>query len=375
MRERVKRLMKMGVGVIKTDFSEEIPEDAIFWDGSTGLQAHNKFTLLYARTIYEASAEAKAEMGEKALLWGRSGYAGSQNYPANWAGDSSASLNNLASILNGGLSMGMSGVSFWGFDIGGFYNCDYEGNRCIPTDQEYIRSVQMGLMSPLSRSHGQSTPREPWRFSEEAQEAFLAINKLRYRMLPYLYSTAYETHLYGLPMMRAMILEFENDRNVRNISRQYMLGESLLVAPIFDQKETAIYLPNGSWVDFYTGERLEGGRWITAENRLDRIPLYLRENHAIPMFATAPMHIEDKPFEGLTIRMNLNTELKTSYYDDEINGRLQAMIQDDRLIAETSGMAIEAFEAYSEKEIRSCVVNGEEWKVDKLENSYRILPA
>lgn len=375
MKERVKRLMKMGVGVIKTDFSEEIPEDAVFWDGSTGLQAHNKFTLLYARTIYEASAEAKAEMGEKALLWGRSGYAGSQNYPANWAGDSSASLNNLASILNGGLSMGMSGVSFWGFDIGGFYNCDYEGNRCIPTDQEYIRSVQMGLMSPLSRSHGQSTPREPWRFSEEAQEAFLAINKLRYRMLPYLYSTAYETHLYGLPMMRAMILEFENDRNVRNISRQYMLGESLLVAPIFDQKETAIYLPSGSWVDFYTGERVEGGRWITAENRLDRIPLYLRENHAIPMFAKAPMHIEDKPFEGLTICMNLNNELKTSYYDDEINGTLHAMIQDDRLAAETSGMAIEAFEVYSEKEIRSCVVNGEAWKVEKLENSYRILPA
>lgn len=140
-------------------------------------------------------------------------------------------------------------------------------------------------------------------------------------------------------------------------------------------KETAIYLPDGSWVDFYTGERLEGGRWITAENRLDRIPLYLRENHAIPMFATAPMHIEDKPFEGLTIRMNLNTELKTAYYDDEINGRLQAMIQDDRLIAETSGMAIDAFEVYSEKEIRSCVVNGEEWKVEKLENSYRILPA
>ena len=102
-------------------------------------------------------------------------------------------------------------------------------------------------MSPLSRSHGQSTPREPWRFSEEAQEAFLAINKLRYRMLPYLYSTAYETHLYGLPMMRAMILEFENDRNVRNISRQYMLGESLLVAPIFDQKETAISTPVSAW--------------------------------------------------------------------------------------------------------------------------------
>ena len=92
MKERVKRLMRMGVGVIKTDFSEEIPEDAVLYDGSTGLESHNKYTLLYAKTIYEASREAKEEMGQKALLWGRSGYAGSQNYPANWAGDSSAAF-------------------------------------------------------------------------------------------------------------------------------------------------------------------------------------------------------------------------------------------------------------------------------------------
>lgn len=167
MTQRVGNLMRMGVGVIKTDFSEEIPEDAVFYDGTTGAQSHNRYPLLYAKTIYEALREVKETMGQKTLLWGRSGYLGSQNYPA----DSSASLNNLASILAGGLSIGISGVSFWGFDIGGFYNCDYEGKRTVPEDEEYIRSVQMGLMSPLSRSHGQATPREPWIFSETAQAA------------------------------------------------------------------------------------------------------------------------------------------------------------------------------------------------------------
>lgn len=219
MTQRVGNLMRMGVGVIKTDFSEEIPEDAVFYDGTTGAQSHNRYPLLYAKTIYEASRAVKETMGQKALLWGRSGYLGSQNYPANWAGDSSASLNNLASILAGGLSIGISGVSFWGFDIGGFYNCDYEGKRTVPEDEEYIRSVQMGLMSPLSRSHGQATPREPWIFSETAQAAFLKINKLRYRLLPYLYSTAYETHNRGISMMRALLLEFPQDRNVRTIAQ------------------------------------------------------------------------------------------------------------------------------------------------------------
>ncbi len=195
MTQRVGNLMRMGVGVIKTDFSEEIPEDAVFYDGTTGAQSHNRYPLLYAKTIYEASRAVKETMGQKTLLWGRSGYLGSQNYPANWAGDSSASLNNLASILAGGLSIGISGV----FDIGGFYNCDYEGKRTVPEDEEYIRSMQMGLMSPLSRSHGQTTPREPWIFSETAQAAFLKINKLRYRLLPYLYSTAYETHNRAFP--------------------------------------------------------------------------------------------------------------------------------------------------------------------------------
>ena len=309
MKERVKRLMRMGVGVIKTDFSEEIPQDAILYDGTTGLESHNKYTLLYAKTIYEASREAKEEMGQKALLWGRSGYAGSQNYPANWAGDSSASKNNLFALLNGGLSMGVSGVSFWGFDIGGFYNCDYSGKRVIPEDEDYIRSVQMGLMSPLSRSHGQSTPREPWVYSETAQKAFLKINKIRYAMLPYLYSTGYETTREGIPMMRAMVLEYPEDMNVRNISTEYMLGGSVLVAPVFDQQKHYVYLPEGSWVDLETKERICGNKWINYPQQIDVIPMFLRENTMMATLKDVPEHIADENFSGLELVMNITDSI------------------------------------------------------------------
>lgn len=362
MKGRIKRLMKMGVGVMKTDFSEELPEDSVFFDGTTGLESHNKYPILYARTIYEASKEAKEELGEKALLWGRSGYAGSQNYPANWAGDSSASKNNLASLLNGGLNMGISGVSFWGFDIGGFYNCDYSGARVIPEDEEYIRSVQMGLMSPLSRSHGQSTPREPWVYSEMAQKAFLKINKLRYRMLPYLYSTGYETVREGVPMMRAMLLEYPDDLNARDLSRQYMLGGGLLVAPVFDQPKHHVYLPQGSWIDLETGERRNGG-WITCEKKIDVIPMFLRENSMMPMLKTAPMHITDENFRDLELVINLVDAMEQPYYDDGVEGLFRAEIRDGVLDITLKDIPADSFRIHTPAEVQEATVNGEKRKI------------
>ena len=370
MKERVKRLMRMGVGVIKTDFSEEIPEDAVLYDGSTGLESHNKYTLLYAKTIYEASREAKEEMGQKALLWGRSGYAGSQNYPANWAGDSSAAKNNLYAILNGGLSMGVSGVSFWGFDIGGFYNCDYSGKRVIPDDEDYIRSVQMGLMSPLSRSHGQSTPREPWIYSETAQKAFLKINKTRYAMLPYLYSAGYETTREGIPMMRAMLLEYPNDLNVCNLSTQYMLGGSVLVAPVFDQKKHNVYLPKGSWIDLETGRRLEGNAWIEYPQKIDVIPKFLRENTMMATLKKVPEHIPEENFQGLEIVMNITGTIDQDYFDDGVEGKFHATVQDGTLEITLRDIPAESFKIYADTEISKVIVNGQARSVTKCANVF-----
>lgn len=369
MKERVKNLIRMGVGVIKTDFSEDIPMDAVFYDGTAGVEGHNKYPLLYAKTIYEAAKEAKEETGERALLWGRSGYSGSENYPANWAGDSSSATNNLAAILNGGLSISISGVSFWGFDIGGFYNCDYEGKRCIPSTTDYVRSVQMGLMAPLSRAHGQSTPREPWNYSETAQEAFLKINKIRYRLLPYIYSLSYETHLFGIPMMRAMLLSFQEEENLRDISTQYMYGDSLLVAPTFDQVDQKVYLPHGSWIDFYTRERLTGNRTVITDKDIMKIPMYIRENHALIMLDKAPMHIDDKVFTNLEVMMNLVSSLKQKYYDDGINTELVASINNDELVISYKDMNIKKFIIYTYKVINDVVVNGKETNFSIEDNS------
>lgn len=372
IKERVKRLIKMGVGVIKTDFSEEVPEDAVYYDGSTGLEGHNKYPLLYSQTIYEAAREAKEEMGERAMIWCRSGFAGSQNYPGHWAGDSSSNKNNLLPLVNGGLSFGISGVSFWGYDIGGFYNSDDEGLRAFPEDEEYIRSVQLGMLTPLSRAHG-NTSREPWHFSETAQKTFLIANKLRYRLLPYLYSAAYETYLEGIPMMRAMLLEFQEDLTVRNVSSQYMLGGSLLVAPVFDQKKKLhVYLPAGSWIDFYSGERITGERWITCQISIDRIPLFIRENTCLPMLKEAPAHIAEENFTGLEILMNLTGEMTQCYYDDGVQGRIQGSLSGDTLEVITAEVEPESIKAYLPTEITRAVVNGMEWKLEKLTNAYMI---
>ncbi|MGN0202985.1 MAG: TIM-barrel domain-containing protein [Coprococcus sp.] len=358
MRDRICRLMEIGIGVIKTDFGEEIPETAVFYDGTTGKESHNKYPLLYARTIYEASKEVKEKQGQRPLLWGRSGYAGSQNYPANWAGDSSTHKNNLAAILRGGLSIGISGVSFWGFDIGGFYNCDYEGNRIKPEDEEYIRSVQMGLLAPLSRSHGQATPREPWEYSSEAQAAFLKMNKFRYRLFPYLYSIACETHRTGVPMMRAMMLEFQDDLNTRNISTQYMLGNALLVAPVFDQQTQHVYLPAGSWIDWNTGERVEGGRWTSEVRPLDELPLYFREDTIIPMLNEAKMHSPEDFFEDYTIYVNLVNGINTKIYNDEEEYIFHAQIDGNRVVIETD-MVNAKIIVYATDDISEMSINGE----------------
>ncbi len=305
------------------------------------------------------------------MLWGRSGYAGSQNYPANWAGDSSTHKNNLAAILRGGLSVGISGVSFWGFDIGGFYNCDYEGNRTKPENEEYVRSAQMGLLSPLSRSHGQSTPREPWEYSKAAQEAFLKINKFRYRLFPYLYSLAEETHREGIPMMRAMLLEFQEDLNARELSTQYMLGNALLVAPVFDQQVQHVYLPAGSWVDWNTQRRVEGGRWIAKDCALDTLPLYFREDTILPVLNEAKMHTPNDFFENYTVHMNLVHGIRAGLYAEEKEFTLRAEIRDDRIIVDTD-MQCTGFCINTPAEVPVVVVNGKEYYTNKENGRYSV---
>lgn len=158
----------------------------------------------------------------------------------------------------------MSGIPYWGFDMGGFYNTDYEGYECAPTDEEYIRSCQFGFLNSLSRCHGK-TPREPWNFGEQAEEIFKKFNTIRHLLLPYLYTTAFQTHVTGIPMIRPVVMEYPEDRTARYVELEYFLGEHLLVAPVFDQDMLEIYLPDGTWTDWFTGERIKGriSGWCT----------------------------------------------------------------------------------------------------------------
>jgi alpha-D-xyloside xylohydrolase len=269
-RDRNRGLFEMGVAVMKTDFGEGLPEDAVMADGRTGRAWRNLYPLWYNRTVFEATEECT---GRNGLVWGRSGWAGSQRYPGQWGGDPESSLAGMAATLRGGLSYAVSAPGLWSHDIGGFYGRP-------PSPELYVRWAQFGLLSPLARAHGLS-PREPWQFGERALTIFRKFAELRYRLLPYLLETAREAELQGLPMLRPLVLEFPHDKAASSIDLQYMLGSALLVCPVFSESAEPVsldvYLPAGtSWVDWWTGEELAGGRWLGVTVPLERLPLYRR---------------------------------------------------------------------------------------------------
>lgn len=370
-RERVKAVIGLGVGVVKTDFSEAVPEYAVYYDGSNGVQGHNKLTFLYAKTIYDIMKEVKTEAGEYPMLWGRSGYAGSHTIPAAWAGDSSTHLNNHASILRGGLSIAMSGVPFWGFDMGGFYNTDHDGYECPPKKEEYLRSCQFGLFSPLSRCHGK-TPREPWNFGAEAEEVFRTCNDVRHRLLPYLYTAAHRAHTDSVPMLRPLVMEYPQDRNVRHIDLEYLLGDSLLVAPVFDQDEFAMYLPEGRWADFHTHEMTVGGRWIEPKIHPDRIPVYIRENAVIPLLTQVPEDIEE-PYGEMELVVHLNSKIDETVYDVDRAYHFEARcMEDDKVMIDTDLPAVRILLCMVHQPV-AVTVNGRPAEVERVDDKiYRL---
>ena len=177
-------------------------------------------------------------------------------------------------------------------------------------------------------------------------------------MLPYLYSTGYETTQTGVPMMRAMLLEYPEDLTARNLSTQYMLGSSLLVAPVFDQRKHMIYLPQGSWVDLETGERLCGSRWVEYPKQIDVIPLFLRENTMIPMLDTAPDHIDGSLFQDLTLILNLTGKLEQAYTDDSVSGCCHAEYNNGTICIRTENIPANKFVIYCDREVAHLVING-----------------
>ncbi len=288
-KERVKKIVRMGVSVIKTDFSEAVPEEVVFHNGMSGCEGHNLLTYLYAKNIYTWMNEICEKRGELPLLWGRSGYVGSHTIPAAWAGDSSSDKANHSAILQAGLGMAMSGVSFWGYDLGGFYNTGYTGNEKRPDVEDYLSSVQMGLWMPLSRAHGK-TPREPWQYGDLALEKVKEWINFRHRLAPYLYHTACQSHLFGIPMLRPLVMEYPDDPVTKIQNLSYMLGDSLLIAPGFDRDEYDLYLPEGQWRNMESKEVYEGRSFVPVENKSfadggTSLLVFQKEGTSIPLFA------------------------------------------------------------------------------------------
>ncbi|MBB6675687.1 alpha-xylosidase [Cohnella nanjingensis] len=272
--DKLRALVDMGVDSFKTDFGERIPTDVVYHDGSDPLQMHNYYTQLYNKVVFEV-LEEKLGPGE-AALFARSATAGGQQFPVHWGGDCEATFESMAESLRGGLSLGLSGFGFWSHDIGGFEQS--------ATPDLYKRWVAFGLLSSHSRLHGSTSYRVPWLFDEEAVDVLRHFTKLKARLMPYLFGQAAVASRQGLPMMRAMVLEFGEDAACDYLDRQYMLGDSLLVAPIFNEEgESAYYLPQGTWTHFLTGEQVEGGAWRREHYDYMGLPLFAREGALIPV--------------------------------------------------------------------------------------------
>jgi alpha-D-xyloside xylohydrolase len=269
---KLKKLMDMGVDSFKTDFGERIPTEVVYYDGSDPIKMHNYYAYLYNKAVFEVLEDNRGK--NEAMLFARSATAGSQKFPVHWGGDNTANYNSMAETLRGGLSLGLCGFGFWSHDISGFER--------TATPDLYKRWTAFGLLSSHSRLHGSDSYRVPWLFDEEAVDVLRYFTKLKSTLMPYLFSVACEAPQKGLPMMRAMVLEFTEDPTCDHLDRQYMLGESLLVVPIFNDHGTAAYyLPKGRWTHFLTGQKLEGGGWRSELHNYYSLPLLVKENSII----------------------------------------------------------------------------------------------
>ncbi|WBM70928.1 alpha-xylosidase [Buttiauxella sp. WJP83] len=265
----LKRLVRMGVDCFKTDFGERIPTDVVWHDGSDPQKMHNHYAFIYNELVWNV---LKQELGdEEAVLFARSASVGAQQFPVHWGGDCYANYESMAESLRGGLSLGMSGFGFWSHDIGGFEN--------TAPAHVYKRWCAFGLLSSHSRLHGSKSYRVPWAYDDEACEVVRHFTQLKSRMMPYLYRQAAQAAEFGTPMMRSMMLEFPDDPGCDYLDRQYMLGDSVMVAPVFSEAgDVQFYLPEGRWTHLLTNHEAQGSRWHKQQHDFLSLPVYVRDN-------------------------------------------------------------------------------------------------
>ena len=276
----LKNLVAMGVDCFKTDFGERIPTEGVkYYDGSDPELMHNYYTYLYNKAVYDVLVETKG--ADEAILFARSATVGGQQFPVHWGGDCSSNYPSMAESLRAGLSFGMSGFGYWSHDIAGFED------QASP--DLYKRWTQFGLLSSHSRYHGSTAYKVPWLYGDEAVDVAREFTELKLQLKPYLLKMAQETHETGVPMMRAMVLEFPDDPTCEDIDTQYMLGDDLLVAPVFREDGVArFYVPDDgtgqAWTNIITGTAYEPGKWYTEQYDYHTLPVLARPG-------TDPLHV------------------------------------------------------------------------------------
>jgi alpha-D-xyloside xylohydrolase len=276
---KLANLLKMGVGAIKVDFGEAAPELGLYADGRTGFYEHNLYPLRYNKAVADITRETTGEN----IIWARSAWAGSQRYPVHWGGDAESTDDGMAAELRGGLSFGLSGFSFWSHDVGGF-----TADSVTNMDKNlYARWLAFGMLSSHSRCHG-IAPKEPWNYGPEFMDEFRTIDELKYKLMPYVYAQAKDSSEQGLPMVRALFVEFPDDPGSWNVDDEYLFGSSMLVAPLMHGNETSrdVYLPPGTWIDYQTGRDYSGGWQKIEAGKIPEIIL-VRDGTVLPHIALA----------------------------------------------------------------------------------------
>lgn len=268
-------LLKLGVGAIKADFGEDAPLHGIYASGRTGFYEHNLYPLRYNKAVSEITNDITGEN----IIWGRSAWAGSQRYPLHWGGDAENTNSAMAATLRGGLSFGLSGFTYWSHDVGGFV-------ETAPRDL-YKRWLAFGVLTSHTRCHGQP-PREPWTYDVEFENDFRRAVELKYSLMPYIYAQSKKASENGWPMLRTLFFEYPNDPTAWLIEDEYMFGENLLVAPLFEENaERRVYLPEGKWIDYQTKKSYQGARWHKIESGKIPIILLVKDHSVIPHIAVA----------------------------------------------------------------------------------------
>jgi len=317
--DKLRVLIDMGVDSFKTDFGERIPTDVVYYDGSDPQKMHNYYAYLFNQVVFDLLKEEKGE--NEAVLFARSSTAGGQKFPVHWGGDCDSTYEAMAESLRGGLSLTLSGFGYWSHDIGGF--------ESTATPDVFKRWTAFGLLSSHSRFHGSSSYRVPWLFDEEAVDVTRHFTNLKNRLMPYLFNTAINNNQTGVPVMRAMLLEFPEDPTSEVLDCQYMLGPDILVAPIFNKTgEVTYYLPKGKWTHLISGDVVEGGTWFKEHYDYMSLPLFVRSNTILPVGANDYRpdydYMDDITFQIYELEDGQSASATVNDLDGDIAGTITA---------------------------------------------------